>query len=53
MAVGSGKRTDKGYVSIPLKVGDTVVFTRFAGTAMEEENVLLLREDEILGIVAL
>jgi chaperonin GroES len=54
VAVGSGRLTDKG-ATIPLdvKVGDTVLFGKYGGTEIkiEGEEYLILREDEVLGIV--
>jgi chaperonin GroES len=54
VAVGSGRLTDKG-ATIPLdvKAGDTVLFGKYGGTEIkiEGEEYLILREDEVLGIV--
>ncbi|ABE48636.1 MULTISPECIES: co-chaperone GroES [Methylobacillus] len=54
IAVGPGKKDDNGK-SIPLdvKVGDKVLFGKYAGQAVKVngEEVLVLREDDILGIV--
>ncbi len=51
IAVGSGRLTTDGKV-IPLQVktGDTVFFGKYSGTEAGEEY-LIIREDEILGIV--
>jgi len=51
IAVGQGHRTEQGTV-IPLivKVGDTVFFTKYAGTDADKEYTVL-REDDILGII--
>jgi chaperonin GroES len=54
VAVGPGKVTDDGKV-IPLdvKVGNRVLFAKYAGTEVEVEGVeyLLMREEEILGVI--
>lgn len=54
LAVGPG-RVDKDGQRIPLevKVGDRVMFTRYGGDEfkLNNEEVKILREDEILGIV--
>jgi chaperonin GroES len=53
IAVGSGKLSDKGErVPMEVKVGDTVVYSEYAGTELkyEEEKYLIMREDDILAI---
>ena len=54
IAVGKGKLTDEGKV-IPLdvKVGDRILFGKYAGTEVkiEGEEHLIMREDDILGII--
>ncbi len=54
IAVGKGKSNEEGKV-FPLEVkdGDRVLFGKYAGTEIkiEGEEYLILREDEILGIV--
>lgn len=54
LAVGPGKRSDDGKV-IPMevKVGDIVLFAKYAGTEVkhQSEEVLVLRESDILAIV--
>lgn len=54
LAVGQGKVTDGGEVKpLTVKVGDRVAFGRYAGNEIkvEGEDRLILREDEIFGIV--
>jgi len=54
VAVGNGKKTDDGKV-IPLdvKVGDHILFGKYSGNdiKIEEQEYLILREDEILGVL--
>ncbi len=54
VAVGNGKKTEDGKV-IPLdvKVGDKVLFGKYAGTEIkiEGEEYLIMREDDILGVM--
>ena len=54
VAVGTGKRLENGTV-IPLEVkeGDRVLFGKYSGTEikLDGEDFLILREDEILGIL--
>ena len=51
IAVGKGKLTPEGTV-IPcaVKVGDIIFFGKYAGTEAEQD-LLIIREDEILGII--
>ena len=54
LAVGDGRRGDDGEITaLQVSVGDRVVFGRYAGTEIrvDGEERLILREDEILGIV--
>ena len=54
VAVGNGKKTDDGKV-IPLdvKAGDRVLFGKYSGNdiKIDNEEYLILREDEILGVL--
>ncbi|NWG02075.1 MAG: co-chaperone GroES [Syntrophaceae bacterium] len=54
IAVGKGKITEDGKV-IPLdvKVGDRILFGKYAGTEIkiEGEEHLIMREEDILGII--
>ncbi len=54
IAVGNGRINDKGDVkSLTVKVGDKVLFGKYAGTEIkvQGEERLILREDDILGII--
>jgi chaperonin GroES len=54
IAVGSG-RVEKDGKKIPLevKVGDRILFGKYAGTEIKIDDVehVILREDEVLGII--
>lgn len=51
LAVGPGKSDNTGNLIKPaVKVGDQVYFGKYAGTEVDPE-VLVIREEEILGIV--
>lgn len=55
IALGTGKRDDKGVVqAFEVKVGDRVLVSKYGGTEVkiDGEKYLLVREDDILGIVA-
>ena len=54
VAVGKGKRLEDGKV-IPLdvQVGDRILFGKYSGSdiKLESEELLIMREDEVLGIL--
>lgn len=52
LAVGPGKADTAGKLITPaVKVGDQVYFGKYAGTEVMSQEFLVIREDEILGIV--
>ena len=54
IAVGSGRRDEKGNrMALEVKKGDIILFGKYAGTEIkiEEKDYLIIREDDILGIV--
>lgn len=54
IAVGPGRLIDSGErVKPTVKKGDTVVFSKYAGTEVEIKNVqhLIMRESELLGLI--
>ncbi len=54
LAVGNGKILDNGTkVPMEVKVGDRILFGKYSGTEIkiEGEEVLILREDEVLGVL--
>ncbi len=54
IAVGKGKVTEDGKVlPLDVKVGDKVLFGKYAGTdiKLEGKEYLMMREDDILGVV--
>ncbi|MCB1154961.1 MAG: co-chaperone GroES [Deltaproteobacteria bacterium] len=53
-AVGNGKKLEDGSVQpLDVKVGDRVLFSKYAGTEIKVggKEYLILREDDILGVV--
>lgn len=55
MAVGDGKVGDDGKkIAMEVKVGDKVLFGKYAGTEIQidGEEHLIMREDDIIDIVA-
>ncbi|BDV44804.1 10 kDa chaperonin [Geotalea uraniireducens] len=54
VAVGNGKKTEDGKVlPIDVKVGDKILFGKYAGTEIkvEGQEYLIMREDDILGVI--
>ena len=54
IAVGPGKRLESGDIApMSVKVGDTVLFTKYAPDEVEidDEEYLVVEEDKILGVV--
>jgi chaperonin GroES len=54
VAVGAGKMLNSGdRVAPEVKAGDQVLFGKYSGSEVkvDEQEVLIVREDEILGIL--
>ncbi len=54
IAVGPGKRNDKGdLIAMDVKVGDRVLFGKYAGQTVkvEGEELLVMREEDIMGVI--
>ena len=54
VAVGPGRTTDEGkLIDMPIKNGDSVIYSKYAGTEYNEEGTeyLIVRESDILAIV--
>ncbi|QQE78593.1 co-chaperone GroES [Alicyclobacillus sp. SO9] len=53
IAAGEGRYEDGKRVALDVKVGDKVIFSKYAGTevTVDDEDVLVLRESDILAIV--
>ncbi len=55
VAVGKGKVLENGNVAAPeVKVGDKVLYGKYSGneiTTKEGEELLIMREDDILAII--
>lgn len=55
LSVGKGKITEDGKVlPLDVKAGYRILFGKYAGTdiILEGEDYLIMREDEVLGILA-
>jgi chaperonin GroES len=54
VAVGTGKITEDGKkVAIELKVGDRILFGKYAGNEIkiDGQEYLIMREDDVLGVI--
>jgi chaperonin GroES len=54
LAVGPGNRNDSGErVPLDVKVGDRVLFAKYAGTEIKQNGTrhLIMRESDLLAIV--
>jgi len=53
VAVGPGKKEDGKVVPLAVKVNDTVIFSKYAGSEIkvEGEDLLIMREEDILGVL--
>ena len=53
VAAGPGRTTDEGKViEMPVKVGDMVIYSKYAGTEYAENGTdyLIVRESDVLAI---
>ncbi|MEE9310013.1 MAG: co-chaperone GroES [Cocleimonas sp.] len=54
IAAGNGKITDSGDVrAMDVKVGDSVLFGQYAGTAVKVngEELMMMKEEDILAVI--
>jgi chaperonin GroES len=54
LAVGPGKRDENGKrIEVDLKVGDRILFGKYAGQTVkvDGEELLVMREEDIMGVV--
>ena len=54
VAAGEGRKDDDGKrISLDVKVGDNVLFAKYAGTEfkLEDEDLLILSEKDILAVL--
>ncbi len=55
VAVGSGYVNDNGDVrALDVKEGDTVIFSKWAGTevTIDGEDLMVMKESDIIGVIA-
>jgi chaperonin GroES len=54
VAAGKGKRLEDGkIIALDVKVGDRILFGKYSGSdiKIDGEELLILREDEVLGVL--
>ena len=54
VAAGPGKKNEDGKLQpLDVKAGDKVLFSKYAGTEIkvEGEELLMMREDDIMGVI--
>jgi len=54
VAIGNGKIGEDGKkIAIELKVGDRILFGKYAGTEVkiDGQEFLIMREDDVLGVI--
>ena len=54
LSIGNGKVQDYGKLrALDVKVGDKVLFGKYSGTEVkvEGEDILVMREDDIMGVI--
>jgi chaperonin GroES len=54
VAVGNGKLGDDGQrIALEIKKGDRILFGKYSGTEVkiEGEDYLIMREDDVLGVI--
>ena len=54
ISVGNGKILEDGKVRpLDIKAGDTILFSKYAGTEIkiDGEDHLILREEDVLGVI--
>jgi chaperonin GroES len=53
IAIGGGKYIDGKLQPLQVKVGDTVLYGKYAGTAVNLNNAeyLVMREEDVMGVI--
>jgi len=54
VSAGPGKKSEDGKLQpLDVKAGDKVLFSKYAGTEIkvEGEELLIMREDDIMGVI--
>ncbi|KYO67998.1 MULTISPECIES: co-chaperone GroES [Thermovenabulum] len=53
IAVGTGEIVDGQRVPLEVKVGDKIIFSKYAGTEVkiDEQEYLILRQSDVLAVI--
>jgi chaperonin GroES len=53
IAVGPGKLVDGNRVPLELEIGDTVLYSKYAGDPIEVDNeeIIIISQDSVLAII--
>jgi chaperonin GroES len=53
VAIGNGKYIDGKVQPLQVKVGDNVLFGKYAGTSVkfDEKELLVMREEDVMGVL--
>ena len=53
IAIGNGKYIDGKVVPLQVKVGDTILFGKYAGTGVKLDGTefLVMREEDVMGVL--
>ncbi|HVE44375.1 MAG TPA: co-chaperone GroES [Gammaproteobacteria bacterium] len=53
VAIGPGKATDGKVKPLEVKVGDKVLYSKYAGTNinLDSKEYLVMREDDVMGVI--
>lgn len=53
IAIGNGKYIDGKITPLQVKVGDSILFGKYAGTNIKLENTeyLVMREEDVMGVL--
>ena len=54
IAVGPGRREDGKLIPLEVRVGDRILFSKYAGTEIKlnDEEVLVMRESDLLAVLS-
>jgi chaperonin GroES len=53
IAVGAGKVTDDGKrIPLDVQAGDRILFGKYSGNKIDDEEYMILKEDEILAKIS-
>ena len=53
IAIGTGKYIDGALAPLQVKVGDTILFGKYAGTniKLDDTEYLVMREEDVMGVL--